>query len=88
MTTSTPKGGMRKKFSVSQFVIGTVMLLLSIITVYPFWYCFVYSFSSAEQAAMTNVVLWPVGFTFDNYITVFKMDIIYTATAIDRKSVV
>ncbi len=82
MTTSTPKGGMRKKFSVSQFVIGTVMLLLSIITVYPFWYCFVYSFSSAEQAAMTNVVLWPVGFTFDNYITVFKMDIIYTATAI------
>lgn len=82
MTTSTPKGGIRKKFSMSQFVIGTIMLLLSIVTVYPFWYCFVYSFSSAEQAAMTNVVLWPVGFTFDNYITVFKMDIIYTATAI------
>jgi putative aldouronate transport system permease protein len=82
MTTSTPKGGIRKKFSLSQFVIGTIMLLLSIITVYPFWYCFVYSFSSAEQAAMTNVVLWPVGFTLDNYITVFKMDIIYTATAI------
>ncbi len=82
MTTSTPKGGIRKKFSLSQFVIGTIMLLLSIITVYPFWYCFVYSFSSAEQAAMTNVVLWPVGFTLDNYVTVFKMDIIYTATAI------
>jgi len=82
MTTSAPKAGISKKFSMSQFVIGTIMLLLSIVTVYPFWYCFVYSFSSAEQAAMTNVVLWPVGFTLDNYITVFKMEIIYSATAI------
>ena len=31
---------------------------------------------------MTNVVLWPVGFTLDNYATVFKMDIIYTSTLI------
>jgi len=82
MTTSTLKPRTRKKFSPSQFIFGLVMLLISIVTIYPFWYCFVYSFSSAEQAAMTNVVLWPVGFTLDNYATVFKMDIIYTSTLI------
>jgi len=82
MTTSTLKPRTRKKFSPSQFIFGLIMLLIAIVTVYPFWYCFVYSFSSAEKAAMTNVVLWPVGFTLDNYATVFKMDIIYTSTLI------
>jgi putative aldouronate transport system permease protein len=82
MTTSARKPRPRKKFSFSQFIFGTIMLLLAIVTVYPFWYCLVYSFSSAERAAMTNVVLWPVGFNLDNYVTVFKMDIIYTATLI------
>ena len=82
MTASTQMPQSRKKFSLSQFIFGTIMLLLSIVTIYPFWYCLVYSFSSAERAAMTNVVLWPVGFTLDNYITVFKMNIIYTSTLI------
>ncbi len=82
MTTSTLKPRLRLKFSLSQFVFGVIMLLIAVVTVYPFWYCFVYSFSSAERAAMTNVVLWPVGFTLDNYITVFKMNIIYSSTLI------
>lgn len=72
----------RKKLSTSQILFGAIMTLIAIITVYPFWYCFVYSFSSAEQAAMTNVVLWPVGFTLDNYVTVFKMDMIYRSALI------
>lgn len=55
------------------------MLILSIVTVYPFWYCLVYSFSSAEQAAIRNVVLWPIGFNFDNYLTVFRMEMVYTS---------
>jgi putative aldouronate transport system permease protein len=79
-TSSRPRFG--KKISLGQLIIGLIMLILSIITVYPFWYCFVYSFSSAEQAAITNVVLWPVGFNFDNYLTVFRMDMIYTSAAI------
>jgi len=80
--TSGVKTKRRRKFSLSQFVFGAIMFLIAIVTIYPFWYCFVYSFSSAEKAAMTNVVLWPVGFTFDNYLTVFKMNIIYTSTLI------
>jgi putative aldouronate transport system permease protein len=82
MTTSIARAGTRKKFSLSQLIFRAIMLLIAIITLYPFWYCFVYSFSSAEKAAMTNVVLWPVGFSLDNYLTVFKMDIIYTSTLI------
>ena len=72
----------RLRISVSQIVVGIIMFTLAIVTVYPFWYCFVYSFSSADQAAMTNVVLWPVGFTLDNYATVFKMDMIYISALI------
>ncbi len=70
------------KISISQLIFSVVMLLIALVTIYPFWYCLVYSFSSAEQAAMTNVVFWPVGFTLDNYTTVFRMDMIYTAALI------
>ena len=69
----------RLKLSTSQLVFGAIMLVLSVVTIYPFWYCFVYSFSSAERAAITNVVLWPIGFNIDNYLTVFRMDMIYTS---------
>jgi putative aldouronate transport system permease protein len=82
MSISIQKPRLRRRLSSGQLISGTIMLVLALITVYPFWYCLIYSFSSAEQAAMTNVVLWPVGFNFDNYITVFKMDIIYTSTLI------
>jgi len=66
-------------FSTSQFIFGIIMFVLAAITIYPFWYSLVYSFSSAEQAAITNVVFWPVGFTLDNYAAVFRMQMIYTA---------
>ena len=72
----------RRKFSTSQIIIGLIMFFLAIVTIYPFWYCFVYSFSSADQAAITNVVFWPVGFTLDNYATVFRMDMIYRSALI------
>jgi putative aldouronate transport system permease protein len=72
----------RRKFSTSQIIIGLIMFFLAIITIYPFWYCFVYSFSSADQAAITNVVFWPIGFTLDNYATVFRMDMIYRSALI------
>ena len=72
----------RRKFSTSQIIIGSIMFFLAIVTIYPFWYCLVYSFSSAERAATTNVVFWPVGFTLDNYATVFRMDMIYRSALI------
>src|SRR5512136_453558 len=70
------------KFSPSQFIFGVIMLILSVITIYPFWYCLIYSFSSAEIAAIKNVVFWPAGFTLDNYGTVFKNNLVYTGALI------
>jgi putative aldouronate transport system permease protein len=72
----------RGKISAGQLVIAALMLLLSIFTIFPFWYCLVYSFSSADKAAMSSVVAWPVGFTLDNYVAVFKIDMIYSSTLI------
>jgi putative aldouronate transport system permease protein len=83
---SRSMGYVRRKnwlgISTTQLIVGVIMLLLSIVTVYPFWYCLVYSFSSAEAAATTNVVFWPVGFTLDNYGTVFRMDMLITSAMI------
>jgi putative aldouronate transport system permease protein len=72
----------RLGISPGQLIIGVIMFLLAIVTIYPFWYCFVYSFSSADAAAMSNVVFWPVGFTLDNYLTVFRMNMIYSSALI------
>jgi len=48
-----------------------VLLLLSFLMLYPFWYCLVYSFSNSRQAMITNVTFLPVGFTLENYSYVF-----------------
>lgn len=74
--------GAGKRISVSQLLWGFIMLLLSIATIYPFWYCFVYSFSDAMAAAKTNVVLLPAGFTLENYKAVFRIPRIYTSVLV------
>ncbi len=71
-----------KRISVSQMLAGFIMLILAIVTIYPFWYCVAYSFSSADRAAMTNVVLFPVGFTFENYKAIFRIQEIYSSALI------
>jgi len=76
------KSHSRFKISPGQIIIGLIMLILSVVTIYPFWYCLAYSFSSAQEAAMKNVVFLPVGFNLDNYTTVFRMDMIYTSALI------
>ena len=58
------------------------MLFLSIVTIYPFWHCLVYALSSAAEIAKTNVVLWPVGFTLDNFAAIFRVNQLYTALLI------
>jgi putative aldouronate transport system permease protein len=72
----------RLGISPGQLIIGIIMFLIAIVTVYPFWYCFVYSFSAADKAAIQNVVFWPVGFTLDNYLTVFRMDMLVSSALI------
>jgi putative aldouronate transport system permease protein len=53
--------------------ISTICLLLalSFMMIYPFWYCLIYSFSNSRQAMVSNVTFLPVGFTLENYSYVF-----------------
>jgi len=71
-----------KKVVWRQLVWGVIMFVVAMATVYPFWYCLVYSFSSAWEAAMSPVVLWPVGFTLKNYEMVFQIPRIYNSVLV------
>jgi putative aldouronate transport system permease protein len=72
----------RKPFDWSQLLLGALLLIVAVITLYPFLYAVSYSFSSANRVAVENVVLFPVGPTLDNYRSVFRMQRIYTAAGI------
>ena len=65
-----------------QLLSGLIMLFLSIVTIYPFWYCLVYALSSAAEISKTTTVLWPVGFTLDNFAAIFRVNQLYTALLI------
>ncbi len=54
-----------------------LMLLLILITLYPFWYVGVASLSNPALVINGDVVLYPKGFTFDAYERVFADDTIW-----------
>ncbi len=56
-----------------------IMVLLSFLMLYPFLYCLSYSFSNSREAMITNVVLLPVGPTFENFTYVFANNAIVHA---------
>ncbi len=57
----------------------TIMLFVIAVTLYPFWYVLVGSFSSVGHLVENGFVLWPDGFHFDAYKQVFRNDLIPTA---------
>jgi putative aldouronate transport system permease protein len=60
-------------------VIKTVLVLLSVVLLYPFLYCLAYSLSDSQTAMIRNIVLLPVGITLGNYRYVFANNTIVTA---------
>lgn len=58
------------------------MIVLCIIMLYPFWYSLAYSLSDSRQAMIQQVTAWPIGFTFDNYVTIFQNKTIFSALGI------
>ncbi|MCM1026041.1 MAG: carbohydrate ABC transporter permease [bacterium] len=80
---------MRKKYNVFDYIILLVLLLLSLIMLYPFWHELMYSFSDPVEAATGGMFLWPRGFNLKSYWSVlrnksvwtgFKVSIIVTLT--------
>ena len=55
-----------------RFVNGFILILFTIICLYPFYYIFIYSISDTIQA-QGGVTLLPKGFSLIGYIKVFKL---------------
>lgn len=55
------------------------MIVYSVIVLYPFLYCVAYSLSSSVAVATRNVMLLPIGLTWENYTNVFKNHRIFNA---------
>lgn len=53
-----------------------VMLLVLIVTLYPFWYVLVASFSSINHIISSTVLLYPNGIHLDAYKQIFRNDMI------------
>lgn len=64
------------------WIAAPVLILLCIVTLYPFFYAFLYSISDGVKAMTQNIVLAPVGFTLDNYRTVLADERILDAAFI------
>ena len=61
-------------------IINTVfMLIVLVITLYPFWYIAVASVSSIDHIIGNTFLLWPNGLHWDAYQQVFRNDMIPTA---------
>ncbi|MFS0726792.1 carbohydrate ABC transporter permease [Paenibacillus sp. 1P07SE] len=66
----------KKKTSASDLLFNTVnyflLFLLLIVTVYPFYYIFIYSISDSFEA-QKGVFLWPAGFSLESYKASFQL---------------
>ena len=63
------------------------MALFTLTCVYPFYYIIIYSLSD-PLAAAGGVLLWPVDFTWDNYLRIFKLKGLPEATWISVSTTV
>jgi len=57
---------------IAYYILIFVMLIVALVTLYPFWYCLVYSLSDPMAAVQKNIVLLPAGFSLYNYQHVFE----------------
>lgn len=56
-----------------------LLILVAVITLYPFWYVLVASVSNPDTVSSGQVVCWPIGFELASYVKVFNMDYIWTS---------
>lgn len=72
----------KSKLSIPIAIINIIIVVFSLMILYPFLYSLAYSFSDSSRAMTENIVLFPVGFTLRNYAKVFTNDSILTASLI------
>ena len=68
-----------KKERVFDWVNTLIMLLVIVLTLYPFWYVIVASVSSISHVTNSVVLMWPDGLHWDAYQQVFRNNLVPTA---------
>ena len=58
---------------------AVLCILVLIVTVYPVYYCLIYSFNDGKDAAKQAIYFWPRKFSLENYKIVFQNKAIYPA---------
>lgn len=71
--------GRSREDKIFNIVASILCIVIFIITVYPIWYCLIYSFNEGADAAKGGIYFWPREFTLENYKVVFQNKDIYPA---------
>ena len=70
----------KRKYLAFDYVNTAIMLFICIITLYPIWYCLIYSFNDGKDSIMNGVFYWwPRVFSLQNYQVVFMDNTILQA---------
>ena len=62
----------RKKIELFDVINTSLVVVTTLLVLYPLYFCVIASFSSPSEIALGNVVGWIKGFTFDSYKYMFK----------------
>lgn len=71
--------GKLKEDKIVNLIASVLCILIFIFTVYPIFYCLIYSFNDGADAVKGSIYFWPRKFTLDNYKIVFQDKSIYPA---------
>ena len=63
------------------FLLGILLILLGITTLYPFWDCLVVSMSSLKSYLSTSIHLWPSEWSFEGYAYMLGNESLWTSYA-------
>lgn len=66
-------------YRTGQSINYTLLVLLAIVTVYPFWYCLILSFNNGMDTLKGGIYFIPRMFTLENYTKAFTHPLIYSA---------
>ncbi|MFC4597417.1 carbohydrate ABC transporter permease [Cohnella hongkongensis] len=58
--------------NLGQWSLNAFLLIIAIVTLYPFWHVLMYSFSDPKLAMGGGLFLLPRGFSFDSYVRLFQ----------------
>ncbi len=61
-----------KKMTAFDYINGTLLITLSLVTLYPLWYVLINSFLNYEDSMRFAALWWPSSFSLSSYSTIFQ----------------